>query len=158
MLKISARFLSRQEIQLRTLELGLLLAPLGGAYCYSHTSYSSPFFCPFRTLTGIPCPGCGMTRSFLAIAKGNLSSAIGYNLFGPILFIGLTLAVMHLFVELLCRRKIDTIYTKWMLEQKIQLISLGSLLIYHGIRLILLARSGELFLFFTTSPLGKLLL
>lgn len=31
--------------------------------------------CPIRTVTGIPCPGCGMTRSCLALAQGDFASA-----------------------------------------------------------------------------------
>jgi len=27
--------------------------------------------CPFKTLTGFDCPGCGFQRSFVALLKGN---------------------------------------------------------------------------------------
>ena len=47
--------------------------------------------CPFKTFTGLPCPGCGLTHSFCAIGKGDIVRAIGFNLFGPFLF---ALAIM----------------------------------------------------------------
>ncbi|WP_299571227.1 DUF2752 domain-containing protein [uncultured Williamsia sp.] len=43
-----------------------------------------PVLCPFRLATGLPCPGCGLTRSWVAAAHGDLSAAFADNLFGPI--------------------------------------------------------------------------
>ncbi|HEX8143368.1 MAG TPA: DUF2752 domain-containing protein [Pyrinomonadaceae bacterium] len=43
--------------------------------------------CLFRALTGYPCPGCGMTRAFSAIAHGELWRAVRYNPFSPLLFL-----------------------------------------------------------------------
>ncbi|WP_237579104.1 DUF2752 domain-containing protein [Candidatus Enterococcus willemsii] len=45
--------------------------------------------CLFRWITGIPCPGCGMTRSFLHLLSGQIDEAFYYHpLFWlvPILF------------------------------------------------------------------------
>jgi hypothetical protein len=43
--------------------------------------------CIFKALTGLPCPGCGLTHSFCALAKGKLASAFGYNAVGPPIFL-----------------------------------------------------------------------
>lgn len=40
-----------------------------------------PVFCPFEALTGIPCPGCGMTRAILSLVSGNPGDAVLYNPF-----------------------------------------------------------------------------
>jgi hypothetical protein len=43
--------------------------------------------CPFRLLTGIPCPGCGMTRAFLSAFQLDFRSAFLYHpLFPVVLF------------------------------------------------------------------------
>lgn len=36
--------------------------------------------CPFRTLTGLDCPGCGGTRSLYALTQGDLVLAVDHNL------------------------------------------------------------------------------
>jgi hypothetical protein len=35
--------------------------------------------CPLRTLTGIPCPFCGMTRSVTAVVHGHLGASLALN-------------------------------------------------------------------------------
>lgn len=40
-----------------------------------------PVFCPFEALTGIPCPGCGMTRAMLSLIAGNPGDAAVHNPF-----------------------------------------------------------------------------
>jgi D-arabinose 1-dehydrogenase-like Zn-dependent alcohol dehydrogenase len=38
-----------------------------------------PALCTMRRLTGLPCPGCGMTHAFVAIAHGHWDAALHYN-------------------------------------------------------------------------------
>lgn len=40
--------------------------------------------CPFRFLTGIPCPGCGMSRAALALVTGHVGAAWAYH---PLVFV-----------------------------------------------------------------------
>ncbi|MFS2292164.1 uncharacterized protein DUF2752 [Actinomadura hallensis] len=40
--------------------------------------------CPFLALTGLYCPGCGMTRLVHALAHGDVGTAFGLN---PLLFL-----------------------------------------------------------------------
>jgi hypothetical protein len=53
-----------------------------------------PFIiCPFHALTHIACPGCGMTRALLALAGGDIRSAVCFNPFSffLLLLVGLSL-------------------------------------------------------------------
>jgi hypothetical protein len=45
-----------------------------------------PSTCPFYHLTGLPCPGCGLTRSFVCLAHGHWREAFSYHPLGPVLF------------------------------------------------------------------------
>jgi hypothetical protein len=66
-------------------ELDLKVLRLGGAAMLALASVR-PLLpvevgppCPLRTLTGIPCPFCGMTRGVTALVHGHLSAAFGFN-------------------------------------------------------------------------------
>ena len=48
--------------------------------------------CPFRALTHHPCPGCGMTRAFCALAHGEFWRAVKLNPFSPLLFLAALVA------------------------------------------------------------------
>jgi hypothetical protein len=37
--------------------------------------------CPFQAITGLACPGCGMTRAMISLGQLKPGAAIGYNLF-----------------------------------------------------------------------------
>ncbi len=46
-----------------------------------------PGTCTFRTLTGLPCPGCGLTRSFISMGHANFRDAWNYNPAGFLFFV-----------------------------------------------------------------------
>ncbi|MCI8548142.1 MAG: DUF2752 domain-containing protein [Bacilli bacterium] len=68
--------------------------------------------CFFYKITGFYCPGCGITRMILSIAKGDYYQAFRYN---PFLFLSLPL-FLFLFVNhflhyrFLTRKKQNNIY------------------------------------------------
>ena len=55
------------------------------------TGFSIP--CPFTLVTGLLCPGCGITRMALSLARFDFASAFGYN---KALFV--TLPILFLFL------------------------------------------------------------
>lgn len=47
-------------------------------------SHGSGSICLIYNTTGVPCPTCGMTRSYLALFQGNLRQALVYH---PLFFL-----------------------------------------------------------------------
>lgn len=47
-------------------------------------NFRLPDVCIFQNLTGLPCPGCGLTRSMTAVLHGDLSSSWTYHRLGLI--------------------------------------------------------------------------
>jgi uncharacterized protein DUF2752 len=64
------------------------LALVGAAATWYHLPWHGSFHCPFRTLTGQPCPFCGMTRSWIAASHGHVAQSLAYNPGGVLLFVG----------------------------------------------------------------------
>ncbi|HXC17849.1 MAG TPA: DUF2752 domain-containing protein [Holophagaceae bacterium] len=56
-----------------------------------------PEMCAFQAMTGLPCPTCGITRSFAATAHGQLGLAFHYHAFGPFAFVAVLLASLWSF-------------------------------------------------------------
>ena len=65
----------------RTVRLGLILLLVGLAYLafVLISGYRLP--CPFFSLTGLSCPGCGVTRMIVALVEGDLPRAFASNPF-----------------------------------------------------------------------------
>ncbi|MEP6945164.1 MAG: DUF2752 domain-containing protein [Acidobacteriota bacterium] len=53
------------------------------AYVNPSESHLLPV-CPLYALTGIACPGCGLTRAFHALFNGDLIGALDFNLLTPV--------------------------------------------------------------------------
>lgn len=53
---------------------------------------SGYLFCPFREITGIMCPGCGMTHAFIELAKFNIKKSFEYN---PFIFLIVMLSILN---------------------------------------------------------------
>ncbi|GAB4381032.1 MAG: DUF2752 domain-containing protein [Elainellaceae cyanobacterium] len=147
--------LTQRDRQQRLTYLAIALAPLIGSVLYN-LGFRLPFLkgCPFLRYTGIPCPGWGMTRSFMAIARGDWQQALNYHLLAPLVFAGFLMATIHLLVELFCNQKIHTAYGAIARSPKAQTLAFLVLLGYHSTRLYTLAQSGELLVSFMQSPLG----
>jgi len=51
--------------------------------------------CAIRRWTGLPCPGCGLTRAFCAISRGNIAGAIALNPFSLPLYAATILLLLR---------------------------------------------------------------
>ena len=154
MFKFSHCPLSCLERQVRWGMLGLCSAFIFGAFFYNLGHKASFLACPIRHYTGIPCPTCGMTRSFMAIARGDWSQAIAEHLFGPILFLAFLITAIHVSLELLRGQQIRTFYLQIIASKRVQLLSLMVYMTYYSMRLYHSLKAGELSVAFLDSPLG----
>ncbi|MBF0780736.1 MULTISPECIES: DUF2752 domain-containing protein [unclassified Granulicatella] len=71
-----------QIIRERCREVVLFCVLGSGALLYSFLTKQS--VCVFYHLLGIPCPACGMTRSYLSLIKLDISKALYYH---PLFFL-----------------------------------------------------------------------
>jgi hypothetical protein len=51
--------------------------------------------CIVKKTTGIDCPGCGLTRSFIYLCHGNISDSFRLHPLGPIIFLFFCLMLLN---------------------------------------------------------------
>jgi hypothetical protein len=67
----------------RALALGAVGLGMAGVFYIRHFNPSTQGIfprCPFNLLTGLHCPGCGITRAFHQLFNGNIIGALDYNI------------------------------------------------------------------------------
>lgn len=64
----------------------------------NHVSWANaelPILCGSRFLFGLDCPGCGLTRSFVALADGDWEASYTYHRVGWLLFLAVLLQIPY---------------------------------------------------------------
>lgn len=97
--------------------------------------------CPFFRVTGIPCPGCGLTRAVMLLIHGDVRASLRFHAFAPILLLFILVLVL---AALLPEKLIQPIISRT--EQvegqtKFTLIILSGLILYWLARLLFLNSS-----------------
>lgn len=92
--------------------------------------------CPIRAATGVPCPGCGLSRATSALIHGDWRSAMDLHIFAP-LFV-LIFAVMAIVTLLPAQHHQRAVNMIRAFERRTGLvtITLLGLMLYWAIRLL----------------------
>lgn len=90
--------------------------------------------CIMRILTGLPCPGCGMTRSWVHVAHGDVLTAFEYNFFGPLAMAAAAGLVIYTVVAFVRRRPTERLFDQ--LNPKFLMVAMGLWLGYSVVRMV----------------------
>ena len=89
--------------------------------------------CPFKMLTGYPCPGCGITKSLVYFYQGDLYKSLYYHVLGPFVILFCLVTIVVLTLELVTKQEY---FDKYFYNKKLAYV-LGFLLAsYHFVRII----------------------
>ena len=94
--------------------------------------------CPIFRATGIPCPGCGLSRATVLLLKGDLAGSFRFHAFAPIFLF----AIAALILSVLLPKSIlqPAIARAELIERKtgLTVLILGGLILYWLARLLFL--------------------
>jgi Protein of unknown function (DUF2752) len=155
-----ASWSTRLDRRMRWVLLGISLAPVIGAFLYNLGLRVTPAKCFFQQMFGFPAPTCGMTRSFMALARGDWQQAIQYHLFAPVLFCLCLIIAALMITELAIGHRLSAFYTGWSASRlrlpggiAIALLFFG----YYGLRLYARSSTGTLPFHWADTALWQLL-
>jgi hypothetical protein len=77
------------------LSLALSLGDSAGRVIVPLINRPLPPLCQMKMLTGLDCPGCGLTRSFIALGHGQFTESFRFNPAGPLWFAFIALQIPY---------------------------------------------------------------
>lgn len=92
--------------------------------------------CPFRAVTGLLCPGCGMTRAFCALGHGELMRAIHFNALSPLLYLALLVIWVGALATLLNLSSVSSALMRLRPNASVSVAILAAVLIWWAVRLV----------------------
>jgi hypothetical protein len=94
-MELSAPVSAHSGLARRAAPIGCGAALVAGAgFLVTHDPGASGAYpgCMFHQMTGLWCPGCGLTRGTYQLLHGHIGAALGYNLFTPIALLAIVVA------------------------------------------------------------------
>ena len=59
--------------------VGIILIIISYGYYFLNLKFGFTIKCPFHAITGLHCPGCGVTRATLLLLKGHVADSLNMN-------------------------------------------------------------------------------
>jgi len=99
--------------------------------------------CPIKLLTGLSCPGCGLTRAWLCALQGDLAGALAYH---PLFWVVAPVAIV---MVLCCTNRLDASDRH---VKAFVIVCIAALLAVWAIRL---ASPADASLLFSPAPIAE---
>lgn len=133
-------------------------AALGTIWLYSQGWRSNLIHCYFQDAFGIIGPGCGLTRSLIALMNGQWQESISYHAFGSIIFLSLAGLLAFSLVSLVSTKSlIPSLTRKYqaLLVTGFAVSFSAAFMAYYALRVIARYYSSALPSFFTASDIWQ---
>ncbi len=77
---------------------GLVLFGAGALHLGLSLAGLPSWSCPIRAATGVPCPGCGITRATMQLLHGEVGLSLQTHAFAPVLLFSILIMAAGLFL------------------------------------------------------------
>lgn len=116
-MRSSAKDTRLKGVGMRVLAWSIVAAAAGFTlYVYFHNPFEGGVtLCMFHALTGLDCPGCGMTRAAWLLMHGHPIQSLAQNPFLFVIFIAAYMGIAELSPYLIGRRLPQLHIPNWML-------------------------------------------
>jgi hypothetical protein len=126
----------------RVAVISICTATLILSYVWAPHVHGGPVICPLHGLVGLPCPACGLTRAFCALATRNVMEALRQNALSVPLFLLFIAAPLVSICELWRRRR-STFYS-FLYSKRVAYFAGGIVIVYHLARCAWMFHTGSL--------------
>lgn len=92
--------------------------------------------CPILAATGVPCPGCGLTRATMQLLHGDIAASLKTHAFAPIFLVALALMVTVLVLPDSIRTSLINFVKRIETRNGITAWGFTLLMLYWAVRLI----------------------
>lgn len=107
----------------------ILFGVWSSSFVYKLSPLEGFVFCTFKRLLDLPCPGCGLTRSFCSLSAGQPLTAFSDHLAGPFLYVAM---VWVLFSGAM--RCFDSKPERWTLSKRLVKLYWYAALVFLGLQ------------------------
>lgn len=114
---------------------GMLIAGAGVLHLGLSLAGLPAWTCPIRAATGVPCPGCGLTRATMQLLHGDVISSLQTHAFAPVLLFALVIMLVALVLPEKHRRALISLVRDMETRNGLASLLLFALIFYWGIRL-----------------------
>ncbi len=126
----------------RAAVISVCTATLVLSYVWAPHVHSGPVICPLHGLVGLPCPACGLTMAFCALATRNVMEALRQNALSLPLFL-LFIAAPPVSIYELWRRRRCAFYS-FLFSKRVAYAAGGAVIAYHLARCAWMLHTGSL--------------
>ncbi len=114
---------------------GLVVLGAGALHLGLNLAGLPSWNCPILAATGVPCPGCGITRAVLNLFHGDIVSSLQTHAFAPILALGILTLTAALFLPEKYRQALISLVRGLETRNGLTSFLLSALIVYWCVRL-----------------------
>lgn len=123
---------------LRDRRVTLALSAAGASQLLATLAGLGGWPCPLKSLAGVPCPGCGLSRACAALARGEWGEALAAHAFAPVVAAALAVCAVAAFLPPRGREALAGLSELVERRTRLTAVLLAALLLYWSARVLFL--------------------